>query len=112
MHVTNLFPFTKQKQFGFNSDGPSIDETNKVIPVLGTKGALTTLTCEADGNPPPTFQWRTNDRVISEGVTRTWNSSTLAITPTNDEDFSHYVCTAKNRVGWDVVTFNLHEEGK
>ena len=90
---------------------PSIDAINKVVPVLGTKGTLARLTCEADGNPPPTFHWRKDNRDISEGVTGTWNSSILAITPTNDEDFSRYVCTAKNRIGWDAVTFNLHKEG-
>ena len=27
-----------------------------------------------------------------------------------EEEFAHFVCIAKNKVGWDALTFNVHRE--
>jgi len=36
----------------------------------------------------------------------------LKVTPVSTGDFTSYVCTAKNRLGWDSATFDLQEKGK
>ena len=89
------------------SDAPSIHLSSKEI-----KGNSVTLMCKADGNPSPTFRWHKSHKRISEGFNSTWNSSTLMVTPITDDDFTRYVCTAENRVGWDAHTFLLHKKGK
>ena len=76
------------------------------------RGNSTKLKCEAAANPSPTFTWHKHREMISVGFNSTWNSSTLTVTPANDEDFTSYACTAKNRLGWDSFTFVLQEKGK
>lgn len=96
----------------FFSDAPSIQSPKKLVSMLLLRGTTTTLKCEADGNPFPTFSWHKNSEEISDGFNSTWNSSTLTVTATDGDDFARYVCTAENRVGWDSVAFILHEKGE
>ena len=70
------------------------------------------LKCVAAANPSPTFTWNKQNEKITVGFNSTWNSSTLTITPVKDNDFTRYVCTAMNRLGWDAVTFILQEKGE
>ncbi|XP_078381404.1 fibroblast growth factor receptor 4-like [Oculina patagonica] len=90
---------------------PSIHFPTKRVSVELLRGNSTTLKCVAAANPSPTFSWNKHGEKISDGFNSTWNSTTLAVTPVNDNDFTSYACTAKNRVGWDSVTFILQDKG-
>ncbi len=95
----------------FFLDAPSIHFPSlKQVSVKLLRGNSTTLKCIAAANPSPTFTWDKHGEKISAGFNSTWNSSTLTVTPVNDNDFTSYVCTAKNRLGWDSVTFILQEK--
>ena len=74
------------------------------------RGNSTTLKCIAAANPSPTFTWKKQRYKISVGFNSTWNSSTLMVTPVEDDDFTSYVCIAKNKLGWDSATFILQKE--
>ncbi|KAJ7381356.1 Hemicentin-1 [Desmophyllum pertusum] len=91
---------------------PRIHTPNKHVSVELLRGNSTTLKCVAAANPPPTFTWNKRREKISDGFNSTWNSSTLTVTPVNDNDFTSYVCTAENNLGWDSVTFMLHDKGE
>lgn len=94
------------------SDAPRIPTPIKHVSVELLRGNSTTLKCVAAANPPPTFTWNKRREKISDGFNSTWNSSTLTVTPVNDNDFTSYVCTAENNLGWDSVTFMLHDKGE
>ena len=95
-------------------DAPSIHFPSKRVTVTVEllKGNSTELKCEAAANPSPTFTWHKSGEKISVGFNSTWNSSTLTVTPVNDDDFTSYVCTASNSLGSDFRTFVLQEKGE
>ena len=90
----------------FIADKPKIHFLRKL------KRSPITLRCEADGNPSPTFYWHKDSEIIHEGFNSSWNASTLTVSPVNDKDSTRYVCTAKNKIGWDALAFQLHKKGK
>ena len=95
------------------SDKPGIYlPRNKQVTMELLKGNSATLKCVAAANPSPTFAWRKGKHGISVGFNRTWNSSSLKVTPISNGDFTTYVCTAKNQLGWDSATFDLQDKGK
>ena len=95
------------------SDAPGIYlPRNKQVSMEMVRGNSTTLKCVAAANPSPTFTWRKGRNKISDGFNSTWNSSSLKVTPISDGDFTSYVCTAVNRLGWDSATFDLQERGE
>ena len=84
----------------------------KVISLTVKKRTKVKLKCEADANPRPTFTWHKDSDLVSSGFNSSWNVSILIVQHAGDEDFARFVCTAKNRVGWDAVTFNVqHARG-
>jgi len=85
--------------------------SNKQVSIELVRGNSTTLNCVAAANPSPTFTWRKGKHENSDGFYSTWNSSSLKVSPVSTDDFTSYVCTAKNRLGWDSATFDLHEKG-
>ena len=87
-------------------DAPSM-RSKKIISLTVKKGTKVKLRCEADGNPQPTFTWHKNSDLVSSGFNSSWNVSILIVQYTGEEDFARFVCTAKNRVGWDALTFNM-----
>ena len=86
-------------------DAPSMRSKTKVISITVRKGTEVRLACQADGNPQPTFTWHKNSDLVSSGFNSSWNVSILVVQHTGDEDFARFVCTAKNRVGSDALTF-------
>ena len=93
-------------------DAPSMRSKTKVISITVRKGTEVRLACEADGNPQPTFTWHKNSDLVSSGFNSSWNGSILVVQHTGDEDFALFVCTVKNRVGWDALTFYVqHARG-
>ena len=69
-----------------------------------------TVTCKADGNPPPTFQWiRTSDNATVQ------TGAKLEVKPAN---LYSYVCNATNKVREQIynvmsaeINFDAGEEG-
>lgn len=95
------------------SDAPGIYfPRNKQVSIELVRGNSTTLKCVAAANPLSTFTWRKGKDEINYGFNSTWNSSSLKVTPIGNGDFTSYVCTAKNRLGWDSATFDLQEKGE
>ena len=95
------------------SDAPDIHlPRSKQVWIELLRGHSKTLKCVAAANPSPTFTWRKGKHKISDGFNSTWNSSSLKVTPVSNVDFTSYVCTAENRLGWDSATFDLQEKGK
>ena len=93
-------------------DAPSVRSKPKVTSLAVKKGTKVRLKCEADGNPQPKFTWHKNSDLVSSGFNSSWNVSILIVQYTVEEDFARFVCTAKNKVGWDALTFNLqHARG-
>ena len=87
-------------------DAPSF-RSKRIISLTVKKGTRVKLRCESDGNPQPTFTWHKNSDLVSSGFNSSWNVSILIVQHTGDKDFARFVCTAKNRVGWDVLTFSV-----
>ncbi|XP_044179925.1 hemicentin-1-like [Acropora millepora] len=91
---------------------PSMRSKTKVISINVSKGTEVRLACEADGNPQPTFTWHKNSDLVSSGFNSSWNVRILVVQYAGDEDFALFVCTVKNRVGWDALTFYVqHAKG-
>ena len=61
-------------------------------------GQSTTLTCQADGFPSPSYLWKFNGK--SNGITQ----NTLTITNADVEDAGNYTCLARNDFGSKETT--------
>ncbi|XP_068691310.1 proto-oncogene tyrosine-protein kinase receptor Ret-like isoform X2 [Montipora foliosa] len=92
------------------NDAPNILASPKTVSLTVNKGTKIRLWCEADGNPKPQFVWHKNSDIISSGFISSGNSSILTLHHAGEEEFPRFVCTAKNRIGWDALTFNVHHE--
>ncbi|XP_068691325.1 proto-oncogene tyrosine-protein kinase receptor Ret-like isoform X3 [Montipora foliosa] len=92
------------------NDAPNILASPKTVSLTVNKGTKIRLWCEADGNPKPQFVWHKNSDIISSGFISSGNSSILTLHHAGEEEFARFVCTAKNRIGWDALTFNVHRE--
>ena len=59
-----------------------------------------TLTCDADGNPTPTFSWTKDGSVVNTTLRITFNENNknLTITNVSREDSGEYICVATNNV--------------
>ena len=59
-----------------------------------------TFTCDADGNPTPTFSWTKDDSVVNKTSRITFNADKkqLTITNVNRGDSGGYICVATNDV--------------
>ena len=68
--------------------------------VTQTEGDIVTFTCNATGNPAPTFRWTKNGSVLTTGSRISFSSDSKQITITNvtREDGGQYVCEATNNV--------------
>ncbi|XP_068691349.1 limbic system-associated membrane protein-like [Montipora foliosa] len=89
---------------------PSILASPKVVSLTVNKGTKKRLRCEADGSPTPQFVWYKNSDIISSGFISSGNSSILTLHHAGEEEFARFVCTARNRIGWDALTFNVYRE--
>ncbi|CAH3134799.1 unnamed protein product, partial [Porites lobata] len=71
-----------------------------------TEGENVTFTCDADGNPAPTFSWTKDGSVVNttSRITFNENNKTLTITNVIRGDSGEYICVATNNV--DTVQSN------
>ena len=65
-----------------------------------TEGENVTLTCDADGNPTPTFSWTKDGSVVNTTLRITFNENNKNLTITNVSrgDSGEYICVATNNV--------------
>ena len=59
-----------------------------------------TFTCDADGNPAPTFSWTKDGSVVNTTprITFNANNKNLTITHVDRGDSGEYICVATNNV--------------
>ena len=59
-----------------------------------------TFTCDADGNPTPTFSWTKDGSVVNATLRITFNENNKNLTITNVSrgDSGEYICVAMNNV--------------
>ena len=59
-----------------------------------------TFTCDADGNPAPTFSWTKDGSVVNTTPRITFhaNNKNLTITHVDRGDSGEYICVATNNV--------------
>ena len=72
------------------------------------EGDNVTFTCNATGNPAPTFRWTRNGSVLTTGLSL--DGKQLTITNVTREDSGQYVCEATNNVttvASDSATLNV-----
>ncbi|XP_030592531.1 hemicentin-1-like [Archocentrus centrarchus] len=79
---------------------PELNTTNNPHDISTLEGTNITLSCEAEGNPPPVYHW------TCDGVNQLENTNSLSITGVN-----HNVtctCTATNDLGNITKTIHVH----
>ena len=76
------------------------------------EGGNVTFTCNATGNPAPTFRWTKNGSVLTTGsrISLSLDGKQLTLTNVTREDSGQYVCEATNNVRTvpsDSATLNV-----
>ena len=76
------------------------------------EGSNVSFTCNATGNPAPTFRWTKNGSVLTAGsrISLSSDGKQLTITNVTREDSGQYVCEATNSVRTvpsDSATLNV-----
>ena len=83
---------------------------NHPISVGVTINSTATLSCEATGSGPISYQWRRVNGEISSYRAEGVNTSTLTISPVRRDDEDEYYCVASN-VGIDGLLYNDTSDG-
>ena len=68
--------------------------TSNPISITVLEKATATLSCEATASGPIRYQWRRVNGEISSGRAEGVNTSTLTISPVQQEDEDEYYCVA------------------
>lgn len=87
------------KVFLFFSDAP-VFLVNHSNSILVHSGDNVSLSCEADGNPPPEYQW-----TVDDGVDLLGNSSELGVQVNSNATYS---CTAINNFGKTTLSIQVY----
>ena len=94
-----IFPyFLFQSHYFLITDQPEFNR--HPLNETKTEGENVTFTCDADGNPTPTFSWTKDGSVVntSSRITFNENNKNLTITNVSRGDSGEYICVATNNV--------------
>ena len=94
-----IFPyFLFQSHYFLITDQPEFNR--HPLNETKTEGENVTFTCDADGNPTPTFSWTKDDSVVNKTSRITFNADKKQLTITNVDrgDSGKYICVATNGV--------------
>ena len=72
--------------------------TSHPISVIANINSTAILSCNATGSTPITYRWRRVNGEISSDRAEGVDTSTLIISPVQQEDEDEYYCVAKNRI--------------
>ena len=93
-----LFSHPRLSSF-LNTDQPEFSQHPQNLIV--NEGLNVTFTCDANGNPPPTFSWTIDGSAVNTAnprISLTANGKQLTITSVNRTDSGEYRCVASNIV--------------
>ncbi|BES91430.1 Cell adhesion molecule [Nesidiocoris tenuis] len=81
---------------------PDIEDALSSSDMITREGSNVTLSCTANGSPPPTIKWRRDDnQKININKTLSvpeWEGNTLELTRISRLDMGAYLCIASNGV--------------
>ena len=75
---------------------PTVVTTHPQSLIVFINSSTTTLSCNATGSRPISYQWRRVNGEISSQRATGVNSSTLTISPVREEDEDEYYCVTTN----------------
>ena len=101
-------------------DRPVIKSTENNT-VLSDRKVTAQLYCVAEGIPEVTFTWTFEGRVVYDSNPRTRNETAkldyvtyqdvLVIDDVGAKDFGHYICVARNELGFETLQVALLPDG-
>uniref|UniRef100_A0A8C7SR72 Hemicentin-2 n=1 Tax=Oncorhynchus mykiss TaxID=8022 RepID=A0A8C7SR72_ONCMY len=88
---------------------PGVDHVEPVKPVTVVRGSLVTLTCEAQGVPPPSLKWLKDGQPLSlhRNLLLDGQETRLQLPDVGLSDRGLYSCVASNQAGSSTKSFNL-----
>ena len=88
-----------------------IQITGHPISVFVSINSTVTILCEATGNGPIRYQWRRVNGEISSDRAEGVNTSTLTISPIQQEDENEYYCvaTVTGLDGYNIVIYHTEQ---
>lgn len=86
-----------------------MDRVEPVKPVTVVRGSLVTLTCEAQGVPPPSLKWLKDGQPLSlhRNLLLDGQETRLQLPDVGLSDRGLYSCVASNQAGSSTKSFNL-----
>ncbi|OCT87927.1 intercellular adhesion molecule 5 [Xenopus laevis] len=103
--AVNSVDMTSQKVTVTVEYKPKILKMEVVPPAPVPKGEKVTLTCAAEGNPPPTYIWETPSAAIQTSP----DNRTITIQGVEQGHYGTYDCRAQNKHGEDVQIMDINQ---
>ncbi|XP_076340179.1 limbic system-associated membrane protein-like isoform X2 [Tachypleus tridentatus] len=115
--VTSMTSQTKTIVINVKVKYPPESKTPESEIIYSSVDSIVNITCEADGNPIPSFEWISDEDVIEESFTyrifRTdSNTSILQVYVYNESVYGVYLCQSENKLGSIERKFILREGEK
>ncbi|CAB1319698.1 unnamed protein product, partial [Coregonus sp. 'balchen'] len=96
-------------ELNFDVQVQGVDRVEPVKPVTVVRGSLVTLTCEAQGVPPPSLKWLKDGQPLSlhRNLLLDGQETRLQLPDVGLSDRGLYSCVASNQAGSSTKSFNL-----